>query len=52
MERIMREIRRRTIVVGNFPDGNSALVLVTARLRYISGREWGIKRSMNKDADI
>ena len=40
MERIMREIRRRTRVVGNFPDGNSALMLVTARLRYISGREW------------
>lgn len=47
MERIMREIRRRTRVVGNFPDGNSALMLVTARLRYISGREWGLKRYMN-----
>jgi len=35
MERIMREIRRRTRVVGNFPDGRSALMLVTARLRYI-----------------
>lgn len=49
MERIMREIRRRTRVVGNFPDGNSALMLVTARLRYISGREWGLKRYMNMD---
>lgn len=47
MERIMREIRRRTRVVGNFPDGNSALMLVTARLRYVSGREWGTKRYMN-----
>jgi transposase-like protein len=47
MERIMREIRRRTRVVGNFPDGNSALMLVTARLRYVSGREWGQKRYMN-----
>jgi hypothetical protein len=27
LERIMREIRRRTRVVGNFPDGNSALML-------------------------
>lgn len=26
-----REIRRRTRVVGTFPDGNSALMLVTAR---------------------
>ena len=49
MERIMREIRRRTRVVGNFPDGNSALMLVTARLRYVAGREWGTKRYMNMD---
>lgn len=49
MERIMREIRRRTRVVGNFPDGNSALMLVTARLRYVAGREWGQKRYMNMD---
>lgn len=28
LERIMREIRRRTAVVGCFPDGNSALMLV------------------------
>jgi len=47
MERIMREIRRRTRIVGNFPDGNSALMLVTARLRYVASREWGQKRYMN-----
>ena len=41
LERIMREIRRRTRVVGNFPDGNSALLLVAARLRYIAGTRWG-----------
>ena len=35
LERIMREIRRRTRVVGAFPDGNSALMLVCARLRHI-----------------
>ena len=34
LERIMREIRRRTRVVGNFPDGQSALTLVGARLRH------------------
>jgi len=33
LERIMREIKRRTKVVGVFPDGNSALMLVCARLR-------------------
>ena len=44
LERIMREIRRRTRVVGAFPDGNSALMLVAARLRHISGTKWGAKR--------
>lgn len=37
LERIMREIRRRTRVVGAFPDRNSALMLVAARLRHIAG---------------
>jgi transposase-like protein len=41
LERIMREIRRRTRVVGNFPDGKSALMLVAARLRHIAGTKWG-----------
>lgn len=41
MERIMREIRRRTRVVGAFPDGNSALMLVAARLRHVAGTKWG-----------
>lgn len=47
MERIMREIRRRTRVVGNFPDGRSALMLVAARLRYIAGKQWGTRRYMD-----
>jgi transposase-like protein len=41
LERIMREIRRRTRVVGNFPDGHAALILVAARLRHIAGTKWG-----------
>jgi putative transposase len=32
LERILREIRRRTRVVGAFPDGQSALNLAAARL--------------------
>src|SRR6478736_6182423 len=36
LERIMREIRRRTRVVGAFPDGQSCLNLAAARLRYIA----------------
>src|SRR5690606_26973369 len=47
LERIMREIRRRTRVVGAFPDGNSALLLVSARLRYIAGKTWGTKCYMD-----
>lgn len=47
LERIMREIRRRTRVVGAFPDGNAAVLLVAARLRYITGTKWGTKMYMN-----
>ena len=47
LERIMKEIRRRTRVVGAFPDGNSALMLVAARLRHIAGTKWGSKRYLN-----
>lgn len=46
LERINREIRRRTRVVGSFPDGQSALMLVAARLRYIAANKWGKKRYM------
>ena len=42
-----REIRRRTRVVGAFPDGNSALMLVCARLRHVAGTQWGCKKYMN-----
>jgi len=47
LERIMREIRRRSRVVGCFPDGNSALMLAAARLRHIAGTRWGTKKYMN-----
>lgn len=47
LERIMREIRRRTNVVGAFPEGNSALMLVAARLRHIAGTKWSSKRYLN-----
>lgn len=47
LERLMREIRRRTRVVGSFPDGNSALMLVCARLRHVASSNWGTKRYLN-----
>jgi transposase-like protein len=47
LERILREVRRRTRVVGAFPDGNSALMLVASRLRHIAGTRWGTRRYLN-----
>jgi len=47
LERMNREIRRRTRVVGNFPDGRSALMLVSARLRYLSSTTWGEKKYLD-----
>jgi putative transposase len=47
LERIMREIRRRTRVVGAFPDGQSCLNLAAARVRYIADSAWSAERYMN-----
>lgn len=47
LERIMREIRRRTRAVGAFPDGKSCLNLAAARLRHIAGTQWSTRRYMN-----
>ena len=47
IERINREIRRRTRVVGTFPDGRSALMLVPARLKYVAESEWGSRRYLD-----
>ena len=47
MERLNREIRRRTRTVGAFPDGQSALMLVCARLRHMEQSDWGQKTYLN-----
>jgi putative transposase len=49
LERLMREIRRRTRVVGNFPDGDSALMLAAARLRHVAGTRWGTRRYLDME---
>lgn len=49
LERLLREIRRRTRVVGSFPDGNSALMLAAARLRHVSGTKWGMRKYMDME---
>lgn len=56
IERLNREIKRRTRAIGAFHDGQSALMLVCARLRHVAGTQWGTKRYMNmehlKELDI
>ncbi|MEF2593569.1 MAG: IS256 family transposase [Eggerthellaceae bacterium] len=47
IERLNRKIRRRTRVVGAFPDGKSALMLVAARLRYVAESERGSRRYLD-----
>ena len=49
MERIIKEIRRRSRVVGAFPDGQSALMLCATRLRHISGTKWGSRKYLDMD---
>jgi putative transposase len=50
LERLLREVRRRTRAVGAFPDGKSALMLAAARLRHVAGTKWGTRRylAMNR----
>lgn len=47
LERVMKEIKRRTKVVGSFPDGHSALMLSAARLRHVAGTQWGTRRYLD-----
>lgn len=47
IERLNREIRRRTRVVGIFPDGRSALMLICARIRYVTSNEWSTRRHLD-----
>ena len=47
LERILRKIRRRTRVVGAFPDGQSALNLAAARLWHVAGTAWSTKKYLN-----
>ena len=34
-------------MVGTFPDGESALMLVAARLKYVADSEWGSRRYLD-----
>ena len=47
IERLNREIRRRTRVVDTFPAEKPAPLLVAARLRYVADSEWGSRRYLD-----
>ena len=47
IERVNREVKRRTSVAGGFPDLESALMLVCSRLNYIANSDWGNVKYMN-----
>ncbi len=49
LERLFKEVRRRTRVVGSFPDGHSALMLTCARLRHMANSKWGEKKYLNME---
>ncbi|MDM8322063.1 hypothetical protein QUW48_00585 [Bifidobacterium pullorum] len=40
-------MRRRTRVVGSFPDGRSALMPVCARIRYVTANDWSNRRYLD-----
>ena len=47
IERVLKEVKRRTKVVGAFPDGESALMLTSARLRHVAFSKWSTKKYLN-----
>ncbi len=49
LERLFREVRRRTRVVGAFPDLNSCLMLAAARLKWTEEKRREKKRYMDID---
>lgn len=47
IEHFNHEIKRRTKAIGAFPNGQSALMLVCAKLRHVTANSWGARRYMN-----
>ena len=47
IERLNREIRRRTRVAVSFPGGDNALMLICARIRYVTANEWSTRRYLD-----
>jgi len=49
LERLFLKVRRRSRVVGVFPDVTSCLMLAAARLKWTEEKRWGKKRYMDVD---
>ena len=49
IERVLKEVKRRTKVIGAFPDGESALMLTAARLRHVAFSKWSTKKYLNME---
>lgn len=49
IEPLNREIKRRTKAIVAFPDGQSAPMLVCARLRHVVATSWGARHYMNME---
>lgn len=47
IKRLKRETRRNTRTVGSFPDGDNALMLICARIRYVTAKEWSARRYLD-----
>ena len=47
IERLNREVKRRTNAVGSFPDGRSAMMLAAARCKYVADGNWDKRRYLD-----
>ncbi len=47
IERLNREVKRRTKAVTSFPDGRAATMLAAARCKYMAEGNWGTKRYLD-----
>lgn len=47
IERLNREIKRRTKAIGTFPAGDAAVMLAAARCKYVADGNWGSRRYLD-----
>ena len=47
IERLNREVKRRTNAVGSLPDGRSAIMPAAARCKYVADGTWGKRRHLD-----